>query len=47
MLLEFPWEVLKKMGFLDRGGADMNWNSPLRFSKTFNSNASLIIFSHK
>ena len=28
MLLEIPWEVSKKMRFLNRGGADINWNSP-------------------
>ena len=26
MLLEIPWEGSKKMGFLNRGGADINWN---------------------
>ena len=28
MLLEIPWEGSKKMRFLNRGGADINWNSP-------------------
>ena len=29
MLLEIPWEGSKKMRFLNRGGADINWNSPM------------------
>ena len=29
MVLEIPWEGSKKMRFLDRGGADINWNSPI------------------
>ena len=32
MLLEIPWEGSKKIRFLNKGGADINWNSPIELN---------------
>ena len=46
MLLEIPWEGSKKMRFLNRGGADINWNSPIQASSYFLKIQSMNITHH-